>query len=40
MRGKLLGGIWVKRGEEDGQDDFGKSIQMFDSDKSFIGVHR
>ena len=38
VRGKFVDGVWVKKEEED--DEFGRSIQMFSADRTFIGVHR
>jgi DEAD/DEAH box helicase domain-containing protein len=38
VRGKWMDGTWIKNEEE--EDDFSRSIQMFGAERQFIGVHR
>jgi DEAD/DEAH box helicase domain-containing protein len=38
VRGKMVDGVYIKNEEPD--DDFARSIQMFGADRQFIGVHR
>jgi DEAD/DEAH box helicase domain-containing protein len=37
-RGKLVQGVLIKNEEE--EDEFSRSIQMFGGERTFIGVHR
>lgn len=39
VRGKLVDGIWIKK-EEEGDDDFARSIKMYGAERTFIGVHK
>lgn len=39
VRGKFVDGVFVKREEEE-EDDFARSIQMFGAERTFIGLHR
>ncbi|KAF2733323.1 P-loop containing nucleoside triphosphate hydrolase protein [Polyplosphaeria fusca] len=37
VRGKKVDGVWIK---DEADDEFGRSIQMFGAERTFIGVHR
>ncbi|CAI6337691.1 unnamed protein product [Periconia digitata] len=37
VRGRWVDGVWIKN--EDDEDEFARSIQMFGADRTFIGVH-
>lgn len=39
VRGKFVDGVFIKREEEE-EDEFSRSIQMFGAERTFIGVHR
>ena len=39
VRGKFVEGIFIKKEEEE-EDEFARSIQMFGAERTFIGVHR
>jgi len=39
-RGKYSHGMLIKKEEDEEEDEFGRSIQMFGADRTFIGVHR
>lgn len=40
VRGKLVDGIWIKKEDEEGEDDFARSIKMYGAERTFIGVHK
>jgi DEAD/DEAH box helicase domain-containing protein len=40
VRGKIRDGLIIKKEEDEEEDEFGRSIQMFAGDRTFIGVHR
>jgi DEAD/DEAH box helicase domain-containing protein len=40
VRGKFIDGVFIKKEEEDVEDEFARSIQMYGGDRTFIGVHK
>jgi DEAD/DEAH box helicase domain-containing protein len=40
VRGKMVDGVWIKRDEDEGEDDFARSIQMYGAERTFIRVHK
>jgi DEAD/DEAH box helicase domain-containing protein len=41
VRGKFVNGVFIKKEEEeDEEDEFARSIQMYGGDRTFIGVHK
>lgn len=37
--GKWVDNVWIKK-EEGEDDEFSRSVRMFDADRTFIGVHK